>query len=213
MNLQNDPQSFALMKFGIGQPVRRTEDPMLVRGEGCYTDDVKLAGEAYCVMVRSRVAHGVIKGIDTAAARNMPGVLGVYTGADLAVYGTLKCIVPFNNRDGTPMKRPPRPALAVDKVRFVGDPVAFVVAAMEFENAADEMAVDRGVEEHGRRHDQPPGTIEDHAAEVARLADDGRVAGAIEMIVHFIDQARDLVAQDLDRDGIHAQALARTRLP
>ena len=63
-------------------------------------------------MVRSRVAHGVIKGIDTAAARNMPGVLGVYTGADLAAYGTLKCIVPFNNRDGTPMKRPPRPALA-----------------------------------------------------------------------------------------------------
>ena len=47
MNLQNDPQSFALMKFGIGQPVRRTEDPMLVRGEGCYTDDVRLAGEAY----------------------------------------------------------------------------------------------------------------------------------------------------------------------
>jgi carbon-monoxide dehydrogenase large subunit len=44
MNLQNDPQSFALMKFGIGQPVRRTEDPMLVRGEGCYTDDIKLTG-------------------------------------------------------------------------------------------------------------------------------------------------------------------------
>jgi len=53
MNLQNDSQSFALMKFGIGQPVPRSEDPMLVRGEGCYTDDVKLAGEAYAVMVRS----------------------------------------------------------------------------------------------------------------------------------------------------------------
>ena len=144
MNLQNDPQSFALMKFGIGQPVRRTEDPMLVRGEGCYTDDVKLAGEAYCVMVRSRLAHGVIKGIDTAAARNMPGVLGVYTGADLAAYGTLKCIVPFNNRDGTPMKRPPRPALAVDKVRFVGDPVAFVVAAtlLQAKDAAEAVAVE-----------------------------------------------------------------------
>src|SRR6478672_1909755 len=144
MNLQNDPQSFALMKFGIGQPVRRTEDPMLVRGGGCYTDDVKLAGEAYCVMVRSRLAHGVIKGIDTAAARNMPGVLGVYTGADLAAYGTLKCIVPFNNRDGTPMKRPPRPALAVDKVRFVGDPVAFVVAAtlLQAKDAAEAVAVD-----------------------------------------------------------------------
>ncbi len=58
----------------------------------------------------------------------MPGVLGVYTGDDLAGYGTLKCVVPFNNRDGTPMIKPPRPALATDKVRYVGDPVAFVVA-------------------------------------------------------------------------------------
>src|SRR5260370_26705428 len=117
MNLQNDPQSFALMKFGIGQPVRRTEDPMLVRGEGCYTDDVKLTGEAYAVMIRSRIAHGVIKGIDTAAARKMPGVPRVYTGPDLAPHGTLKCIIPFNNRDRTPTMRPPRPALATDKVR------------------------------------------------------------------------------------------------
>src|SRR5258707_1255957 len=105
MNVQNDPQSLALMKFGIGQPVPRTEDPILVRGAGCYTDDVKLAGEAHAVMVRSRIAHGVIKRIDTSAARAMPGVLGAYTGADLAEYGTLKCIVPFNNRDGTPMQR------------------------------------------------------------------------------------------------------------
>ena len=144
MNLQNDPQNFALMKFGIGQPVRRTEDPMLVRGEGCYTDDIKLTGEAYAVMVRSRIAHGVIKGIDTAAARTMPGVLGVYTGADLAAYGTLMCIVPFNNRDGTPMKRPPRPALATDKVRFVGDPVAFVVAdtLLQAKDAAEAVEVD-----------------------------------------------------------------------
>src|SRR6267154_2711714 len=144
MNLQNDPQSFALMKFGIGQPVRRTEDPMLVRGEGCYTDDIKLTGEAYEVMVRSRIAHGVIKGIHTTAARKMPGVLGVYTGADLAAYGTLKCIVPFNNRDGTPMKRPPRPALATDKVRFVGDPVAFVVAEalLQAKDAAEAVEVD-----------------------------------------------------------------------
>src|SRR5262252_9177664 len=128
MNVQNDPQSLALMKFGIGQPVSRAEDPTLVRGEGRYTDDVKLASEADAVMVRSRIAHGVIKGIDTSAARTMPGVLAVYTGADLAAYGTLKCIVPFNNRDGSPMIKPPRPALPTDKVRYVGDPVAFVVA-------------------------------------------------------------------------------------
>jgi carbon-monoxide dehydrogenase large subunit len=144
MNVQNDPQSLALMKFGIGQPVPRTEDPTLVRGEGCYTDDVKLAGEAYAVMVRSRVAHGVIKGIDTAAARAMPGVLGVYTGADLAAYGTLKCVVAFNNRDGTPMKKPPRPALPSDKVRFVGDPIAFVVAetALQAKDAAEAVEVE-----------------------------------------------------------------------
>src|SRR6185503_14795635 len=87
-------------------------------------------GQAYAVIVRSRHAHGVIKTIDTDAARKMKGVLGVYTGADLAAagYGTLKCIVPFKNRDGSEMKKPPRPALATDKVRFVGDPVAFVVA-------------------------------------------------------------------------------------
>jgi carbon-monoxide dehydrogenase large subunit len=173
MNLQNDPQSFALMKFGIGQPVRRTEDPMLVRGEGCYTDDIKLTGEAYAVMVRSRIAHGVIKGIDTAAARTMPGVLGVYTGADLAAYGTLKCIVPFNNRDGTPMKRPPRPALATDKVRFVGDPVAFVVAdtLLQAKDAAEAVEVDIDAlpavvrpEEAARPgapliHDEAPGNV------------------------------------------------------
>src|SRR6266568_3129118 len=144
MNLQNDPQSLALMKFGIGQPVPRSEDPTLVRGEGCYTDDIKLAGEAYAVMVRSRVPHGVIKRIDTSAARKMPGVLGVYTGADLAGYGTLKCIVPFKNRDGTPMKQPPRPALPTDRVRFVGDPIAFVVAEtlLQAKDAAEAIEVE-----------------------------------------------------------------------
>src|SRR5437016_3763366 len=144
MNLQNDPQAFAVMKFGIGQPVPRSEDPILVRGEGCYTDDVKLPDEAYAVMVRSRVPHGVIKAIHTSAARQLPGVLGVYTGADLAEYGTLKCIVPFKNRDGTPMKQPPRPALATDKVRFVGDPVAFVVAEtlLEAKDAAEAVDVE-----------------------------------------------------------------------
>jgi aerobic carbon-monoxide dehydrogenase large subunit len=144
MNVQDDPQTLALMKFGIGQPVPRTEDPTLVRGAGCYTDDIALPGQAYAVIVRSRVAHGVIKDIDTSAARGMPGVLGVYTGADLADYGTLKCIVPFNNRDGTPMIKPPRPALPTDKVRYVGDPIAFVVAetALQARDAAEAVEVD-----------------------------------------------------------------------
>src|SRR3977135_2679627 len=194
MNLQNDPQSFALMKFGIGQPVRRTEDPMLVRGEGCYTDDIKLTGEAYAVMVRSRIAHGVIKGIDTAAARNMPGVLGVYTGADLAASGALKCIVPFNNRDGTPMKRPPRPALATDKVRFVGDPVAFVVAdtLLQAKDAAEAIEVDIDAlpavvrpEEAARPgapliHDEAPGNV----ALDYHFGDSDQVAAAFAKAAH-----------------------------
>jgi carbon-monoxide dehydrogenase large subunit len=144
MNVQDDPQSLALMKFGIGQPVPRTEDPILVRGHGRYTDDVTLANQAYCVMVRSRVAHGAIKAIDSTAARKMPGVLGVYTGADLAQYGTLKCIVPFNNRDGSPMIKPPRPALPTDKVRYVGDPLAFVVAEtlLQAKDAAEAVEVE-----------------------------------------------------------------------
>src|SRR5262249_58173882 len=84
------------------------------------------------------------KGIDTSAARAMPGVLGVYTGADLAQYGTLKCIVPFKNRDGSPMRQPPRPALATDRVRFVGDPVAFVVAEtpLQAKDAAEAVEVE-----------------------------------------------------------------------
>ena len=144
MNLQNDPEALALMKFGVGQPVPRSEDPILVRGQGSYTDDRKLEREAYAVMVRSRVPHGVIKAIETSAARSMPGVLGVYTGADLAGYGLLKCVVPFKNRDGSPMLQPPRPALATDRVRFVGDPVAFVVAEtlLQAKDAAEAVEVE-----------------------------------------------------------------------
>ena len=146
MNVQGDPDSWAVQKFGIGQPVPRTEDPTLVQGRGSYADDVNLAGQAYAVIVRSRHAHGVLKRIDTAAALAMPSVLAVHTGADLhaAGYGTLKCVPPLHNRDGTPMKKPPRPALAIDKVRFVGDPVACVVAETPIaaEDAAEMVELD-----------------------------------------------------------------------
>ncbi|MBO0750542.1 MAG: xanthine dehydrogenase family protein molybdopterin-binding subunit [Bradyrhizobiaceae bacterium] len=146
MNIHDDPNSFALQRFGIGQPVLRTEDPVLVRGRGAYSDDVNLERQAYAAMVRSRHAHGVIRGIDTALARAMPGVIAIYTGADLAAagYGPLKCALPLKNRDGTPMKKPLRPALASDKVRYVGDPVACVVAetAMAAKEAAEAVEID-----------------------------------------------------------------------
>jgi carbon-monoxide dehydrogenase large subunit len=122
--------AIALQKFGVGQPVLRKEDDTLVRGKGKYTDDFNFAGQAYAWIVRSSHAHGVIKGIDTAGARTMPGVLGVWTGADLASagYGPYTCGLPLKNRDGTPLLQTNRTALMSDKVRYVGDPVAFVVA-------------------------------------------------------------------------------------
>ncbi|MSO67857.1 MAG: xanthine dehydrogenase family protein molybdopterin-binding subunit [Pseudolabrys sp.] len=138
--------ALSLTKFGIGQPVRRSEDPKLVRGEGRYTDDIGLAGQAYAVMVRSSVAHGVIRGIDTAAAKAMPGVLAVYTAADLTGYGGLKCNLPLKSRDGSPIRYTPRPALAGDKVRFVGDPVACVIAQTiaQAKDAAEAVVLDIG---------------------------------------------------------------------
>src|SRR5215211_9151567 len=122
--------AIALQKHGVGQPVRRKEDDALVRGKGKYTDDFSLPGQAYAWIVRSPHPHGIIKSVDTAAARAMPGVLGVWTGKDLAAanYNPFTCGLPLKNRDGSPLLQTNRTALMSDKVRFVGDPVAFVVA-------------------------------------------------------------------------------------
>jgi carbon-monoxide dehydrogenase large subunit len=122
--------AIALQKYGVGQPVRRKEDDRLVRGKGQYTDDFTLPNQAYAWMVRSSHAHGIIRGIETSAAKAMPGVLGVWTGADLASanYNPFTCGLPLKNRDGSPLLQTNRQALPTDKVRFVGDPIAFVVA-------------------------------------------------------------------------------------
>jgi carbon-monoxide dehydrogenase large subunit len=136
--------ALSLTKFGVGQPVPRTEDPKLVRGEGCYTDDLNRPGQAFAVMVRSREAHGTIRSIETGAARAMPGVLAVYTAADLSGYGPLKCNLPLKSRDGSAIRYTPRPALTGDKVRFVGDPVACVVAetVAQAKDAAEAVTID-----------------------------------------------------------------------
>src|SRR5947207_2104230 len=129
---------------GIGERVRRTEDPGLLRGEGRYTDDLNEPEQAYAHIVRSPHAHGVLRKIDIEKAKSMPGVLAVYTGADLAAYGPHKCMLDFKQRDGSPMKRPIRRSLASDKVRFVGDPVACVVAesAVQAKDAAEAVELD-----------------------------------------------------------------------
>jgi carbon-monoxide dehydrogenase large subunit len=153
MNLHQSPEQpaeklstgqLAVEKFAVGQSVPRIEDPMLLRGHGRYTDDVSLPGQAYAVMVRSRHGHGVIRAINTEAARKMPGVLAVYTAADLEGYGPLKCNMPLKSRDGSPLKKPWRGALARDKVRYVGDPVACVIAETVFaaKDAAEAVEID-----------------------------------------------------------------------
>ena len=138
--------AIALQKYGVGQPVRRKEDDTLVRGKGRYTDDVSASGQVYAWIVRSSHAHGTIKGIDTSAATAMPGVLGVWTGADLAAenYNPFTCGFPLKSRDGSPLLQTNRQALATDKVRFVGDPVAFVVAETlaQARDAAEAVALD-----------------------------------------------------------------------
>ncbi|MGE0715864.1 MAG: xanthine dehydrogenase family protein molybdopterin-binding subunit [Alphaproteobacteria bacterium] len=136
----------AFQKFGIGQPVPRTEDPVLVQGRGSYTDDVNLPGQAYAAIVRSPFGHGTLRGIDIDEAAIAPGVLGVWTGADLdaAGYGPLKCAAGFPNRDGSPMRKPVRKAFATDRVRWVGDPIAVVVAetAAQARDAAELVVAD-----------------------------------------------------------------------
>src|SRR6188474_1683561 len=127
-----------IQKFAMGQSVSRVEDPRLVQGLGRYSDDVNLPRQAYAVVVRSPHAHARVVAIETAAARQSPGALAVLTGAELAADGVghLPTDATRQRRDGSPAFTPPRPALARDRVRHVGDPVALVVAASP-EAAAD----------------------------------------------------------------------------
>ena len=122
-----------MVKFGIGQAVSRVEDPRLLKGRGTYTADISLPGQAHGVVVRSPHAHAKFTRVDTATAAAAPGVLLVLTGADVASdgLGDIPCRAALKNRDGTPRADTPRPILARDRVRHVGDPVAFVVAESE----------------------------------------------------------------------------------
>ena len=119
-----------MTKFGVAQSVARVEDQRLITGTGQYTDDVQLDGQAHGVLLRAPVAHARIASIDTAAALEVPGVLAVYTIDDLKAdgIGDLPCMIPLKNRDGSDRAETPHPALADGVVRYVGDPVAFVVA-------------------------------------------------------------------------------------
>jgi carbon-monoxide dehydrogenase large subunit len=119
-----------MTKFGVAQPVRRVEDLRLLLGQGRYTDDFSVSSEAHAIVLRSPHAAATINAIDTSVAKTLPGVLGVYTGADLEAdgIGGIPCAIPLKNRDGSGRAEVPHPVLALGSVRHVGDPVALIVA-------------------------------------------------------------------------------------
>ncbi len=127
-------------EFALGQPVARFEDQRLLQGKGRFVDDTQLAHMAHAVVLRSPHAHAKILSIDTDAARAAPGVLDILTGADWQAsgWGDLPTGQGRKRRDGSGMYKSPYPALAIDRVRHVGDPVAFVVA--ETREAAQDAA-------------------------------------------------------------------------
>ena len=133
-------------KFGIGQGVTREEDPRLLKGRGLFVNDVNLPDQSYAVVLRSPHAHAKIRSIDTSAAAALPGVLAVYTGEDVAAdnLGVPGMPAKWLRPDGEPMKYRPQPPLALGRVRYVGDPVALIVAdtLAQAHDAAEAVAVD-----------------------------------------------------------------------
>ena len=130
----------------IGARIQRKEDYRFLTGAGQYTDDVSVPGQAYACFVRSPHAHANIRSISAEKAKRSPGVIAVYTGADLAAakVGGLPCGWLITDVNGQPMKEPPHPCLAQGKARYVGDHVAVVVAATleQAKDAAEKVEVD-----------------------------------------------------------------------
>lgn len=133
-------------KFGIGQPVPRTEDPRLLTGGGRYMDDNTLPRETRAFILRSPFAHAKIRSMDVSAAKAAPGVIEVLTGQDYVDdgYGILQCTPKRKRRDGTPMYEPARRVLVLDEVKMVGDYVALVIAETleQAKDAAELIEVD-----------------------------------------------------------------------
>ncbi len=131
---------------GIGASVVRREDTRFLKGKGRYTDDMNRPGQTYAYILRSSLAHATLNNIDTAAASAAPGVIRVFTGADItaAELGGVPCGWQITDKHGEPMKEPAHPILAVGKVRHVGDPIAVVVAETydEARDAAELIDID-----------------------------------------------------------------------
>ena len=117
-------------KFGIGQPVLRDEDIRFISGKGLYTGDISLTNQTYMYVLRSNVSNGLIKSLDIDDALKSSGVINIFLGKDLREAGIKDMPTNFKakNKDGSDMYTPERPAIAIDKVRHVGDPIAIIIA-------------------------------------------------------------------------------------
>ena len=183
---------------GIGASVRRKEDLRFISGHGHYTDDINRPGQLHAVIRRSDRPHARIVAIDTRAALAAPGVVAVYTSADLAAIGGLPCGWQIHSKDGSAMAEPKHPVLAEGQVRHVGDPIAVVIAEtrQQARNAAELLAIDLD--------DLPAfATVTDAVKPGAALVHDG-VAGNICYDWHIGDKAA--------VDTAFAQAAHRVRL-
>ena len=198
-------------KFGVGQAIRRVEDQRFLTGAGRYTDDIAVAGQAYLYMLRSSHAHADLTTVDTAAAKAAPGVLGVFTGADLDALkvGGLPAEGVPPGPDGKRPKTPRRRVLAKGRVRYVGEPIVAIVAETltQAKDAAELVEIDysdlpvsvgtaatltSGVE----IHPEAPGNVLVHW----RLGDDAKVAAAF-------SRAHKVVAIDLINNRMNPTAL------
>tara|TARA_B110000090_G_scaffold74667_1_gene84911 strand:- start:15493 stop:17874 length:2382 start_codon:yes stop_codon:yes gene_type:complete len=132
------------IKSGIGASSKRREDVRFLTGNGNYTDDINIRGQAYVFFLRSDVAHGTLNSVDTSAAAVMPGVVQIFTGADFEAVGGIPCGWLVTDKHGEPMQEPKHPVLAHGKVRHVGEPIAAVVADSleQARDAAEAIEVD-----------------------------------------------------------------------
>ncbi|HVY59123.1 MAG TPA: xanthine dehydrogenase family protein molybdopterin-binding subunit [Xanthobacteraceae bacterium] len=175
-------------EYGIGQPVPREEDPYLVKGAGRYVDDVAEVGQVRAYVLRSPHSHARIRSIDTARAAGLPGVLAILTGNDpeILALGTQAPQQPRKRRDGTPAISSPQFLLARDVVRYIGDPVALVIAETleQAKDAAEAIEVD---------YDPLPAvvTIEDAIAPGAPLVSETAPGNEV-----FVHQRGDKAATD-----------------
>ena len=201
-------------KFGSGQAVARVEDDLLLKGAGRFADDVTLPGQASICFLRSPYPHARIVSIDAEAARAMPGVLRVLTGEDVRQQGLkpMPLVADFKRADGQPAITPPRHVLPLERVRFVGECVAAVVAETlaQARDAAEAIAVDYQDLPHAVTLDDALAADAPLLHEVAG-ASDNRVAetryGEVQAVDQAFAQAAHVVELNLVNQRLVALAL------